>query len=259
MKRLVFSILVILNSTVLAGEYQPMHVLDINFAEGESLPLSEKISFRMSVSNSDKVYDALSQWQGIEVEVISSTEIAIWLSDKISYQGGVNKRHTQPSFVVDFDEPAVQSLLDVTSSFTGGAGALSKQLERYVHQFITDPTYIHGFNIASVTANNKSGDCTEHAVLLAALARASNIPARVIVGTVIMGEQGALVAYGHAWTEVWYEEQWHVIDAALNGMNDQARFYLPSGALESEGPGFAFSLFSTISAMPLTLDSVTNL
>ncbi|MEO0070261.1 MAG: transglutaminase-like domain-containing protein, partial [candidate division WOR-3 bacterium] len=51
------------------------------------------------------------------------------------------------------------------------------------------------------------GDCNEHSVLYAALARASGIPAKVAVGLVYL--EGAF--YYHAWNEV-YLGQWVPVD-----------------------------------------------
>lgn len=45
----------------------------------------------------------------------------------------------------------------------------------------------------------RRGDCNEHAVLLAALARAARVPARVVAGAVYLNDG----FYYHAWTELW--------------------------------------------------------
>jgi transglutaminase-like putative cysteine protease len=45
----------------------------------------------------------------------------------------------------------------------------------------------------------RQGDCNEHAVLLAALARAAGVPARVVAGAVFLDDG----FYYHAWTELW--------------------------------------------------------
>ncbi len=58
---------------------------------------------------------------------------------------------------------------------------------------------------------NRTGDCSEAAVLAAALLRAEGIPARVALGFAGTG-QGAFI--GHAWTEAWLGE-WLGVDAAL--------------------------------------------
>ena len=46
---------------------------------------------------------------------------------------------------------------------------------------------------------SRRGDCNEHSVLLAALARAAGIPARLVAGVVYAGDG----FYYHAWTELW--------------------------------------------------------
>ena len=58
----------------------------------------------------------------------------------------------------------------------------------------------------------RAGDCNEHAVLLAALARAVGLPARVVAGVVYL--DGAFLY--HAWNEVWLGDGWVSVDAALD-------------------------------------------
>ncbi len=59
--------------------------------------------------------------------------------------------------------------------------------------------------------NMGEGDCNEHAVLLAALARAVGLPARTVSGAVYL--DGAF--FYHAWCEVWLG-RWVSIDPALH-------------------------------------------
>jgi hypothetical protein len=60
----------------------------------------------------------------------------------------------------------------------------------------------------------RAGDCNEHAVLFAALARAAGLPARVVAGVVYL--DGACLY--HAWNEVWLGDGWVSVDAALDQM-----------------------------------------
>ena len=66
---------------------------------------------------------------------------------------------------------------------------------------------------AADVARSREGDCTEHAVLLAALCRARGIPARVAIGLVHFEPVGGF-AY-HMWTEVWIDQRWIALDATL--------------------------------------------
>ncbi|NNG00510.1 MAG: transglutaminase domain-containing protein [Desulfobacteraceae bacterium] len=61
------------------------------------------------------------------------------------------------------------------------------------------------------TLKNRQGDCNEHAMLMAAMARAANIPARVETGIVYM--KGRF--YYHAWNMV-YVGDWLAVDTALD-------------------------------------------
>jgi transglutaminase-like putative cysteine protease len=63
------------------------------------------------------------------------------------------------------------------------------------------------------TLNNLVGDCNEHAVLLAALARAAGIPAQVEAGLVY--QRGKF--YYHAWN-VLYIGEWVTADAVMGQM-----------------------------------------
>ncbi len=59
-----------------------------------------------------------------------------------------------------------------------------------------------------------AGDCNEHAVLYAGLARASGLPARVVAGVVYA--QGVFLY--HSWNEVWLGGGWVSVDAAFDQM-----------------------------------------
>ena len=74
---------------------------------------------------------------------------------------------------------AVAVLPDVTDPWQ-----IAVALERWVRDNIRQKNYSQGFATATEVAQSLEGDCTEHAVLLAALCRARQIPARVGVGLV---------------------------------------------------------------------------
>jgi transglutaminase-like putative cysteine protease len=61
------------------------------------------------------------------------------------------------------------------------------------------------------TLRQGAGDCNEHAVLLAAMARAAGIPARVEAGLVYMDGR----FYYHAWNSL-YLGRWVTADALMN-------------------------------------------
>jgi hypothetical protein len=106
-----------------------------------------------------------------------------------------------------------------------GAGAekdpqrLAEKLTRFVYQKMTHKGLDVAFATASEVARTLQGDCTEHATLLAALARANGLPSRGVFGMVAMpGSYGAgTLTFGyHMWTQVYVAGRWIDIDAALN-------------------------------------------
>lgn len=90
---------------------------------------------------------------------------------------------------------------------------LAQALERHVHQAIRAKDFSQALASAAEVARSLEGDCTEHAVLLAALCRARRIPARVAIGLVYYpAEQG--FAY-HMWSEAWIGDRWVPLDGTL--------------------------------------------
>jgi transglutaminase-like putative cysteine protease len=93
----------------------------------------------------------------------------------------------------------------------------ARAIESYVAAEITEKSLGMGFATAGETARQKAGDCTEHAVLAAALARAAGMPARVVCGLAYGGPMpGDTQArfYYHMWAEI-YAGEWLPIDPAL--------------------------------------------
>jgi transglutaminase-like putative cysteine protease len=96
--------------------------------------------------------------------------------------------------------------------------ARAEALRRYVHSYITAKDLSVGMASASEVAQTATGDCTEHAVLLAAMLRADGIPARVASGLLYVDgfmNQSNVFGY-HMWTQAWLGGRWVDLDATLN-------------------------------------------
>jgi transglutaminase-like putative cysteine protease len=88
----------------------------------------------------------------------------------------------------------------------------AKRIERYVFEKIKNKGMGVAFGTAAEVAERWEGDCTEHAVVSAAMARVVGLPSRVVTGLVAAGE----VFGAHMWTEVWVG-RWVPIDATFGG------------------------------------------
>lgn len=105
----------------------------------------------------------------------------------------------------------------------------SKKLCKWVHKSITEKKLTGGFNSSLKTLESLSGDCTEHTVLLIAMARSVGIPARICSGLVFFKD----AFYFHFWPEV-YVGKWVQMDPAFGQViADANHIQLQGNVLES--------------------------
>jgi len=121
--------------------------------------------------------------------------------------------YLRPNSFIQSDDPKVVALARQAAGETDTPWTKAVALERFVHEHIESKDFSQSFASAAEVARRPAGDCTEHAVLLAALCRAVGLPSRVAVGLVYMpGEQ----AFGyHMWTEVFIDGRWIGLDGTL--------------------------------------------
>lgn len=119
----------------------------------------------------------------------------------------------QPNGLIQSDDPRVTKLAAEAVPDEKDPWRLAMALERFVKEKITKVNFSQAFATAADVAQQLEGDCTEHAVLLAALARARGIPARVAMGLVYMPTDPGF-AY-HMWTEVYVSDRWIPLDATM--------------------------------------------
>lgn len=91
----------------------------------------------------------------------------------------------------------------------------AQRIEKWVHDHIENKNFTEAFATSDQVAKTLEGDCTEHAVLAAAMCRAVGVPSRAAVGLVYVNTRGGPVMGFHMWTEVWVRGQWVAIDATL--------------------------------------------
>jgi len=119
----------------------------------------------------------------------------------------------QPNNWIQSDNPKIITLAKEAAGDETDPWRTALKLEQFVHHYIKRKDFSQAFATAAEVAENPEGDCTEHAVLLAALCRARNIPARVAIGLVYIS---STQEFGyHMWTEVYIDKRWIPIDATL--------------------------------------------
>jgi hypothetical protein len=119
----------------------------------------------------------------------------------------------KPSPLIQSDDPQVMQLASAVAADESDPWRVVVALEALVHDRILLTDFSQVLTSAAEVARNQRGDCTEYAVLLAALCRARLIPARVAIGLVYSDQHTAFLY--HMWNEVWIGEQWIPLDATL--------------------------------------------
>jgi transglutaminase-like putative cysteine protease len=114
----------------------------------------------------------------------------------------------EPGLIVDAGDPSIRAFAERAAAGSDTPAAEALALERAVGNAIRTRDLGTVFGTASQTLRDGRGDCTEHAVLLAACCRARGIPARLVAGIVPNGAQMSF----HLWTEV-YLGSWIPLDA----------------------------------------------
>lgn len=125
----------------------------------------------------------------------------------------VSSEYKSANSLLQIDDPRVQEMAREAKGAARDPRDVAIALERYVSRVVSEKNFSHAFATAAEVAESREGDCTEHAVLLAALARACGIPSRVAIGLVYVQRAGGF-GY-HMWTEVYLDGRWVPLDAIV--------------------------------------------
>lgn len=119
----------------------------------------------------------------------------------------------RPNGLIQSDDAAVVAMSREAAPEEQDAWRLAVALEALVRQRVKTKNFTQALASAAEVVRTGEGDCTEHAVLLAALCRARGLPARVAIGLVYAPSVDGF-AY-HMWNEVWIRDRWIPLDATL--------------------------------------------
>ena len=154
----------------------------------------------------------------------------------------------QASAYLEVQSPEIQKLAREAVGDERNPVRAAHRIERFVRKYITKKDLNIGFGSAEETAKSREGDCTEHAVLCAALGRAAGLPTRCVVGfgyippghdepavTNTVDQDTGIFGF-HMWAEAWIgPDQWVPMDAALDGW-DVGHIAITKSALEEVNP-----------------------
>lgn len=136
------------------------------------------------------------------------------------------------------DDPVLRDLLAkaLTKKYKNDR-ARSEALRNFVARYLVAKDLNTVLGTATEVAKSRSGDCTEHAVLLAALLRGAGIPSRVVSGLIYVDSfAGESKIFGyHMWTQALVDSRWLDLDATLPGVAfDAAHIAIATSALDPD-------------------------
>jgi hypothetical protein len=141
---------------------------------------------------------------------------------------------------IDWRDPAIVSR---SARLLAGAGSDRERVDRLLRWVYRTLEKDLSTNIsrASQVLARKVGDCTEHSLLLVALARAAGIPARPVAGVTYMGDE--LGRFGwHEWVEVELDGKWVQVDPSWSESIANATHI----KLEDDDSGRSVALYGAI-------------
>jgi hypothetical protein len=122
------------------------------------------------------------------------------------YQGNDPKplEATRPTRFLQSDDKRIVDLARKAVGDAKDAAQAARRIESFVARYIDNKSMSVGYASAAEVVESRQGDCSEFAVLTAALCRAVGIPAQVAVGVAYVSGFGGLQGFGgHAWTQAY--------------------------------------------------------
>ncbi len=177
--------------------------------------LGAALRYRLRLS--DQHASAIDALPGQSVLADRDGAVVLQVDPAGTASGDPDEADLQPTRWLQSDDPAIRALARDAVGWRRDPARQMARLERRVREHITSKSLRVGYASALETLQRREGDCTEHAVLLAALARSVGIPARVATGiayTPSLGERRH-VFVPHAWVFAWIDGRWQGYDAAL--------------------------------------------
>jgi hypothetical protein len=127
----------------------------------------------------------------------------------------------RPTAWLQSDHPKIREIADPVAKLPLSDAAKMELLRQKTSDAIRRVDFV-GHYSAVEALSRQAGDCTETAVLLAALGRAAGIPTRVANGLVYSQERYhgvSNVFMPHNWTLAWVDGKWRSFDAALDSFD----------------------------------------
>ena len=173
-------------------------------------------------------------------DVAEVTIIALPIPEKATIRP-VEKEFLASSQYLQSDDERVKEHAQQAAGDATDPAQVARKMEKYVYEKLSKKNFSTAMASAGEVAKTMEGDCTEHAVLLAAMLRAKGIPSRVAAGLVYVDRLSAFG--GHMWTEANLDGHWIPLEPTLGRRGiGCGHLKLSDSSLADDGPS-ALSTF----------------
>jgi transglutaminase-like putative cysteine protease len=132
---------------------------------------------------------------------------------KATPAGAPDEGDSKANFFIASDDAGVKKLAGEAVGTEAERWAKARRVETWVKANMR-PVNSSALETADHVAKTLRGDCTEYAMLSAAMCRAAGLPSRTVVGLVYAEDgRGEPVLAFHMWFEVRVEDEWLALDA----------------------------------------------
>jgi transglutaminase-like putative cysteine protease len=206
------------------------------------------------------------------VEVVNERSVRVSVSREAMHPAPAddvdNPDFTSASAMIDTQDAEVRKLAQraLAKSADDTPAGRAEAIRRFVHSYINRKNLGVGFASASEVARKRTGDCSEHGVLAAALLRCAGIPSRVVAGVIYADAfAGSQEIFGyHMWAQglitIDGQPRWVDLDPTLDDRTpfDAAHIALGVTALpEGELATSLSTTATTLGRLKISVESVS--
>jgi Transglutaminase-like superfamily len=178
--------------------------------------------YRITIRNDDNVATTFSSDARQQVKNVKGNTFELHVKASKGLKGEAGEKEpadefTQSSYFINSADAKVKELARKAVGAEADPWKKALRIERWVHANMK-VTADEALATADHVARTLEGDCTEFAMLTAAMCRAEGVPSRTAIGLIYAepadAKRAPCFAF-HMWTEVWISGRWIPIDATL--------------------------------------------
>lgn len=131
---------------------------------------------------------------------------------------GDSERWLSRTDSLEIDDPEIVRFASRAVPADASDRIIAWRLRRAVHRHVRDKSHRIGFTTAGQTVRSRAGDCTEHALLLAAALRVHGVPSRLVSGLIWTpaSDPGQGQFVWHMWVQAVIDGGWCDLDPTLD-------------------------------------------